>query len=803
MVMLVNIYDHVLQKIGREKGSDAFLVNIGAMDGVMFDESWKWMEQHSFKALYVEPIPYQFEKLKKNLEGRNALFENCAISTYDGTIQMITIDPAPINSVELHECFYGLSAVYPPKNGLSSSENAVIVEKYGRLVVVPCMTLETLFTKHNIEHIDVLSIDAEGHDWKILKQLDLKKYRPQLIRVEYESLTEKEKEEVLQFFSNNGYMFHIVGQDVDAIPISLYEEMSGIPSTTTSITNNVSMNSNVTIVTGLWDLGRGNISNTFKRSYDHYKEKFIELLKTPSNLFIYVSKEDEALVWQHRSRHNTFVKVMEVEEFKTWFAHYDKVQEIRNKPEWSSQAGWLKESPQATLEYYNPIVMSKMFLLNNATIFNPFDSTHFYWIDGGITSTVHPGYFSHDGVFENLEKYSNEVEGFVFLSYPYEGNSEVHGFERRKLAQYCRTDFVRYVCRGGFFGGKREDVNDINGKYYAALTSTLSDGYMGTEESVFTILAHNHPELINRFVLKGDGLIWPFFEKLKDVDNLITTAAPREVTYQTAKNIIYVLSFNSPEQFESVCKSIQTSDSTMYEKSRKILINNSTNEEMFTKYDELCTKYNFEEIHRENLGVCGGRQFAAEHFAETDAHFYMFFEDDMHLVDESKVGSVCRNGFRQYVPNLYDKVVKIMLKEKFDFLKFSFSEFYGDNSIQWAWYNVPQSIRTENWPNYDKLPEYGIDPNAPKTQFNNIKFIDEIPYITGEIYYSNWPQIVSRDGNKKMFLDTKWSRPYEQTWMSHMYQLAKRNELTAGLLLASPVIHDRFDFYDGSERKES
>jgi FkbM family methyltransferase len=801
--MLINIYDTVLEKIGKEKGSDTFFLNVGAMDGITFDDSWKHVDQYNFKTLYVEPIPVQFEKLKKNVEGKNALLENCAISSYDGMIQMITIDPAPINSQELHSCFNGLSAVYPPKNGLSDSENAAIVEKYGRLVMVPCMTLNTLLVKHNIEHIDAVSIDAEGHDWKILKQLDLKKYRPQLIRIEYESLSETEKEEVLQYFANNKYMFHIVGQDMDAIPLELYEELSGIPSSTESIHADPTTNSRTTIVTGLWDLGRGNLDTGFKRSYDHYKQKFAELLKTPANMVIYIAKEDEEFVWKHRSKHNTFVKTMELQEFKTWFEFYEKTQELRVRPEWTAQAAWLAESPQAKLEYYNPLVMSKMFLLNNATLFNPFDSDYYFWIDAGITSTVHPGYFTHDNSFAKLEEYSQNVDGFIFLSYPYEGGEEIHGFERKKIAQYAQTDYVKYVCRGGFFGGSKLAVNEINAKYYSLLASTLAEGYMGTEESIFTIVAHQYPELINRFELKADGLIWPFFEKLKNVKDFIESTPPKPKSHKTAKNILYILTFNSPEQFESVAKSIQTADATMFSTSRKILVNNSTDTNTFEKYDELCVTYGFEEIHRENLGVCGGRQFIAEHFDETDADFYMFFEDDMHLNSEDTVSQVCRNGFRKYIPNLYDKVVKIMLKEKFDFLKFSFSEFYGDNSVQWAWYNVPQAIRTEIWPDYDKLPEHGTDPNAPRTKFSTIHFMDELPYIKGEVYYSNWPQIVSRDGNAKMFLKTKWVRPYEQTWMSHMFQLGRRGDIHSSVLLASPIEHQRFEFYEASQRKES
>jgi uncharacterized protein YbaP (TraB family) len=39
------------------------------------------------------------------------------------------------------------------------------------------------------------------------------------------------------------------------------------------------MNRNVTIVTGLWDLGRGSIEGWSKRDFSTYKEKFLEKQK--------------------------------------------------------------------------------------------------------------------------------------------------------------------------------------------------------------------------------------------------------------------------------------------------------------------------------------------------------------------------------------------------------------------------------------------------------------------------------------------------------------------------------------------
>ena len=44
---------------------------------------------------------------------------------------------------------------------------------------------------------------------------------------------------------------------------------------------------------------------------------------------------------------------------------------------------------------YNPLVMSKVFLLNDAKIMDNFNSDYMFWIDAGLTNTVHSGYFTH------------------------------------------------------------------------------------------------------------------------------------------------------------------------------------------------------------------------------------------------------------------------------------------------------------------------------------------------------------------------------------------------------------------------
>ena len=240
------------------------------------------------------------------------------------------------------------------------------------------------------------------------------------------------------------------------------------------------------------------------------------------------------------------------------------------------------------------------------------------------------------------------------------------------------------------------------------------------------------------------------------------------------------------------------------ERPHKVLLDNSTDEKAREEYKILAKENNFEYISLEgNKGICGGRQAAAEHFEKSDAEYYFFFEDDMTSNPPTEKGKHCRNGFRKYIPNLYDILHKIMIKEDYDFLKLSFTEVYWDNDIQTSWYNVPQDIRNKFWPDYNRLPTNGRDPNAPRTVFNKVGNVEGLAYIDGEVTYTNWPMIMSRKGNYKVFLETKWANPFEQTWMSHVFQKQKEDYIKSAVLLASPIWHDRIKYYKPEERREN
>jgi hypothetical protein len=555
----------------------------------------------------------------------------------------------------------------------------------------------------------------------------------------------------------------------------------------------------ITLVTGLWNIGRDQLKEGWSRSYQHYFDKFTELLKTDCNMIIFGDLELEKLVSLHRKSHNTLFVYRDLNWFKK-NEYYPLIQSIRNNPSWYNQVGWLKDSTQAKLELYNPLVMSKVFLLNDARILDKFKSKYLFWVDAGITNTVHSGYFTHDKVLNKIKDIDDKIS---FICFPYETTTEIHGFEFNKICEYS-GDKVDLVVRGGFFGGDINVIEQFNSLYYQILMDTLKKGYMGTEESLFSILLYQYPNLFQYSLIESNGLIYKFFEDVKNNKQKFLNKSRQMVTSKTIdinKVGLYVITFNSPNQFETLIKSMLDYDSDFITKTKKFLLDNSTDLTTTPRYKELCEQYGFEHIKKDNIGIVGGRVWIAEHFDKTDLNLYYFFEDDLNLYP--KKGEVCRNGFNRYVPNLYRKTIQIMEKEKFDFLKLSFSEFYGSNDIQFAWYNTPQDFRQKHWPDNPKLPQMGLDPNAPKTEFKNIKIHDGLPYITGEIYLCNWVSIFTKEGNYKCYLETKFAHVFEQTLMSQCYQETIKGKINSAILLLSPIEHHRYEFYDGKLRKES
>jgi len=113
---------------------------------------------------------------------------------------------------------------------------------------------------------------------------------------------------------------------------------------------------NTTLVTGIWNIGRDVLSEGWSRSYQHYLDKFTSLLGIDANMIIFGDETLRDFVFERRSKENTQFIVRSLDWFKN-NEYFDMIQKIRTNENWYNQAGWLKESAQAKLEMYNPLVI--------------------------------------------------------------------------------------------------------------------------------------------------------------------------------------------------------------------------------------------------------------------------------------------------------------------------------------------------------------------------------------------------------------------------------------------------------------
>lgn len=382
----------------------------------------------------------------------------------------------------------------------------------------------------------------------------------------------------------------------------------------------------LTIVSGLWQIGKSN------RPFDHYLMCFEKFLEIDQNMFLFIPKELEEFVWSKRSRKNTKIKIFELEDIRKLFdPFWDRVQKIRTSEEWLQQANWIIDSPQASLEWYNPIVMSKMSLLHDAMIYNPFNTENLIWLDAGISNTIDYRLLIDSDFFIKIEKY---LSPFLFIQYPYpyygKGVKEIHGFEWEALNKLS-GGVTEWISRGGLFGGKKGAISEANSYYWHLLNNTLDKKLMGTEESLFSILAKKYPYLFRTSRININGHVQEFVEKVLN-DTAELEALPENkinirnnyVDTNNLKMSLYMLTFNFPHQVEHTIQK-WLKHPKWITNTRNILIDNSTNEDSRIANAEICKKYNFEHIiTNENTGINGGRFRAAKHFNESDSDYYIF-----------------------------------------------------------------------------------------------------------------------------------------------------------------------------------
>jgi len=200
--------DFWIQNCGDKKSWT--VVQIGANDGKTKDPLYESiLRNKKWEVLFVEPVPYLFEKLKAHyLDSPRFSFENSAIN--NGTSQdFFWVDKkAKYILGNLPDWYDQLGSF--DKSHISKHLNGIL-DPYIVSKRIQGITMDTLFQKHGVRQINLLRIDCEGHDWKILKQIDLKRFKPSLILLEMKHLDIEELKATLIFLTKDYRIYRFEG----------------------------------------------------------------------------------------------------------------------------------------------------------------------------------------------------------------------------------------------------------------------------------------------------------------------------------------------------------------------------------------------------------------------------------------------------------------------------------------------------------------------------------------------------------------------------------------------------------------
>ena len=197
---------------------EIFVLKIGANDGITNDPIGDYLLSDSrYHGVLVEPIPHYARHARRNF-GLTARFsiKQVAVSHSSGEMKIYHIAE---NASEL----LGKYVDVPGLRGVASLDRNHVLKhlapEYHSIVesdTVECLTVKELLKRNHINHIDLLHIDAEGHDWMILQQFDFNLVRPKIVLFERKHLNRRDQEAARKMMQDAGYQ---VTGDGDGFPL--------------------------------------------------------------------------------------------------------------------------------------------------------------------------------------------------------------------------------------------------------------------------------------------------------------------------------------------------------------------------------------------------------------------------------------------------------------------------------------------------------------------------------------------------------------------------------------------------------
>ena len=190
------------------------IIQIGANDGIRFDDLNEYINKYKIESLLIEPIKTNFEKLKNKYADSNFIkLENSAIVVNNEISFLYKVGNNFLHYYDDH--IPGITSFN--KNHLLKHgvKNRHIVKE-----TINSISIEELLSKYNIKKLDLLYLDTEGYDGKIVIDFLLNTNLKPIIIFEYIHIDTHLVDSLLLVLNKNNYNFFPLNENIICFPNS-------------------------------------------------------------------------------------------------------------------------------------------------------------------------------------------------------------------------------------------------------------------------------------------------------------------------------------------------------------------------------------------------------------------------------------------------------------------------------------------------------------------------------------------------------------------------------------------------------
>ena len=140
-------------------------IELGALDGVLYSNTKFFEDSLNWTGILIEPHPEKFKLLQKN-RPNNFLF-NSLVSNHTEPLEFKYF-------VDIHAAVSGVEntlSQFHHDTFFESKEEWIKKLPQNKILIKP-ISLSEIVKSTNLTHIDLLSLDVEGHEYEVLKSWD-------------------------------------------------------------------------------------------------------------------------------------------------------------------------------------------------------------------------------------------------------------------------------------------------------------------------------------------------------------------------------------------------------------------------------------------------------------------------------------------------------------------------------------------------------------------------------------------------------------------------------------------------------